>query len=88
MAGVMYQGRRVSAHWFNRYVKGKLAPQREALEATRYALFFLPEIINEPAETRLVGFRSTRDRQWIESISADYAALDPMHLTTFFPYHP
>lgn len=77
--------------------KAGLLPAKTAVrvppshEPPRYALFHMPEIraIDEAAETRLVGFRSFRDREWIEEMSSNYTALTRGRcLTTFFPNHP
>lgn len=38
------------------------------------------------AET--VGVSSYRDRDWIEDMTENYAAINPKRLTTFFPDHP
>ncbi len=63
--------------------------KRARVEHPRYYVrFHMPAIdgLNEPAETRLVEFTNYRDRDWIEDMTANYAALGT--LTTFFPDHP
>jgi hypothetical protein len=75
--------------------KAGLAPAKTKLrvpsryEPTRYVRFHMPEIaaLGEPAETRLVGFRSLRDREWLWDMASNYAAITKT-LTTFFPDHP
>lgn len=84
----MYQGRRVSTHWFNRYVKGK--PVRLYVQPERIlAALYLPEIgKNDPAETRTVDLNCKPHRRWVQDITDCYAAPPAGELTTFFPNHP
>lgn len=85
----MHQGRRVSAHWFNRYVKGK--PVRPHVEPNRtLAALYLPQIrgTRDPAETRVVDLNRKSERRWVQDISDCYAMPPARELTTFFPNHP
>lgn len=88
MACVKYQGRMVSAHWYNRYVRGK--PVRPHVQPERIiAALYLPSIgASDPAETRLVDLNRKPDLRWVQEIAECYAAPPAGELTSFFPHHP
>lgn len=72
--------------------KGQPRPTSPSHQPPRFALFHMPAIraLDEAADTRLVGFRSYRDQEWIEEMSTNYYILTRGRgpLTTFFPDHP
>lgn len=93
--GVMYKGRRVSAHWYNRYVLGGVKPEPKTTRRPRkpklaiHVTFFLPllECSNDPAETRIVNLMQWTDIDWIGDMQNGYADLQTLR-PTFFPNHP
>ncbi len=84
----------MSSHWYARHVCR--APKPVASKRTRipkpsiWTLFFMPEIgaTEERAETRLICLTHWTDQEWAQEMGSNYAVLDPLKLTTFFPNHP
>lgn len=87
MSTVWHQGRLVSRHWHRRYVLG--IPPRPAARPRMQILvqFQTPALplIREPAEIRLLGLATARDRKYVREIQALFPIPGNRHRPTFFP---